>query len=377
MGAFLDTPKTDKYNEHGEGNGLHYGVASMQGWRMEMEDAHRAITGLDGGLADWSYFAVFDGHAGASVSAHSAEHLLECIMQTEEFKADDVIKGIHSGFLSLDDKMRDLPHMCNGVDKSGSTVVCAFISPKNIYIANCGDSRAVLCRSGEPVFSTCDHKPILPAEKERIQKAGGCVVIQRVNGLLAVSRALGDYEYKKVEGRGPCEQLVSPEPEIFVRDRDDEQDEFLVLACDGIWDVMTNEALCNFIHSRLLITDDLEAVSNQVIDTCLYKGSRDNMSIVLITFPGAPKPSPEAKKKEAELDLFIERTIKDIVSKEEGKQDFEFMSLLHILMQHSIPNLPPGGGLPAKQKFIENVFRQECPNRADSIGIMYDFLQLN
>jgi protein phosphatase 1B len=149
--------------------------------------------------------------------------------------------------------------------------VCAFISPKNIYIANCGDSRAVLCRSGNPVFSTRDHKPGLSGEKERIQKAGGCVVIQRVNGLLAVSRALGDYEYKKVEGRGPCEQLVSPEPEIFVRERDDEQDEFLVLACDGIWDVMNNESLCNFIHSRLLITDDLEAVSNQVIDTCLYK----------------------------------------------------------------------------------------------------------
>lgn len=267
----MDTPKTDKYNEHGSGNNLQYGVASMQGWRMEMEDAHRAITGLDGGLNDWSYFAVFDGHAGALVSAHSAEHLLECILQTEEFKAEDVIKGIHSGFLRLDDKMRDLPEMSDGTDKSGSTAVCAFISPKNIYIANCGDSRAVLCRSGNPVFSTRDHKPVLPAEKERIQNAGGNVVIQRVNGLLAVSRALGDYEYKNVEGKGPCEQLVSPEPEIFMRDRDEENDEFLVLACDGIWDVMTNEDLCDFIRSRLMLTDDLESVTNQVVDTCLYK----------------------------------------------------------------------------------------------------------
>lgn len=271
MGALLDTPKTEKYNEHGSGNGLHYGVASMQGWRMEMEDAHRAITGLKGGLSDWSYFAVFDGHAGALVSAHSAEHLLECIMQTEEFKAEDVTKGIHSGFLRLDDEMRELPEMSSGTEKSGSTAVCAFISPRNIYIANCGDSRAVLCRAGDPVFSTRDHKPVLPAEKERIQNAGGSVMIQRVNGALAVSRALGDYEYKNLKDRGPCEQLVSPEPEIFVRDRDDEHDEFLVLACDGIWDVMNNEDLCNFIHSRLLLTDDLEAVTNQVIDTCLYK----------------------------------------------------------------------------------------------------------
>ncbi|KZC11184.1 Protein phosphatase 1B [Dufourea novaeangliae] len=348
MGALLDTPKTDKYNEHGESNGLRYGVASMQGWRTEMEDAHRAITGLNGGLADWSYFAVFDGHAGALVSAHSAEHLLECIMQTEEFKAEDVIKGIHSGFLRLDDEMRDLPEMSSGTDKSGSTAVCAFISPRNIYIANCGDSRAVLCRAGGPVFSTRDHKPVLPAEKERIQNAGGSVMIQRVNGALAVSRALGDYEYKNLKDRGPCEQLVSPEPEIFVRDRDDEHDEFLVLACDGIWDVMNNEDLCDFIHSRLLLTDDLEAVTNQVIDTCLYKGSRDNMSIVLVTFPAAPKPSPEAQKKEAELETAIERRIKEIVAAQEDKNEFDFLKLLQLLVDQEFPNLPPGGGLSAK-----------------------------
>ncbi|XP_011310044.1 protein phosphatase 1B isoform X2 [Fopius arisanus] len=364
MGAFLDTPNTEKYNEHGSGNDLRYGVASMQGWRMEMEDAHRAITGLEGGLSDWSYFAVFDGHAGALVSAHSAEHLLESIMQTEEFKAEDVIKGIHSGFLRLDDEMRSLPLIT--VEKSGSTAVCAFISPKHIYIANCGDSRAVLCNSGNPVFATRDHKPVLPAEKERIQAAGGSVMVQRVNGSLAVSRALGDYEYKNVQGRGPCEQLVSPEPEIFVRDRDAQSDEFLVLACDGIWDVMTNEDLCDFIYSRLLLTDDLEAVTNQVIDTCLYKGSRDNMSIVLVTFPAAPKPSADAQKKEAELEMAIERRIKEIVEQQEGKDGFDYLQLVQLLVDQDLPNLPPGGGLPAKQLLIEQVFREVCPSRAKS-----------
>ncbi|KAK0182257.1 hypothetical protein PV327_000412 [Microctonus hyperodae] len=364
MGAFLDKPNTEKYNEHGDGNDLRYGVASMQGWRMEMEDAHCVITGLDGGLSDWSYFAVFDGHAGGLVSAYSAENLLESIMQTEEFKSEDVIKGIHSGFLRLDDKMRNLMEI--NKDKSGSTAVCAFISPKHIYIANCGDSRAVLCSSGNPVFATRDHKPILPAEKERIQAAGGSVMVQRVNGSLAVSRALGDYEYKNVEGRGPCEQLVSPEPEIFVRDRNLEHDEFLVLACDGVWDVMTNEDLCDFIYSRLLLTDDLEEVTNQVIDTCLHKGSRDNMSIVLVTFPAAPKPSVEAQMKEAELEMAIERRVKEIVAQQEGKAGFDYLQLLQIIIDQELPNLPPGGGLPAKQPLIEQVFREVCPSRAKS-----------
>ncbi|KAJ3638198.1 hypothetical protein MTP99_001600 [Tenebrio molitor] len=362
MGAFLDKPKTDKFQECGEGNGLRYGVASMQGWRVEMEDAHMARTNLGDALKDWSYFAVFDGHAGAKVSAHCAEHLLDAIMQTEEFQ-EDVMKGIHNGFLELDNKMRSLPEMTSGEDKSGTTAVCAFVSPRLIYIANCGDSRAVLCRAGSPVFTTQDHKPGLPSERERIVKAGGNVMIQRVNGSLAVSRALGDYEYKNVEGRGPCEQLVSPEPEIFVRDRDDGEDEFLVLACDGIWDVMSNEDLCQYIHNRLLVTDNLQEVTSQVIDTCLYKGSRDNMSIVLVVFPGAPTPTQEAIEAEKELDATLERRIKEIVDENE---DNEFSMVLHKLVSLNIEGLPPGGGLAAKRALIEKIFKELCPDQAET-----------
>ena len=109
---------------------------------------------------------------------------------------------------------------------------------------------------------------LLKPERERIENAGGSVMIQRVNGSLAVSRALGDYEYKNVEGRGPCEQLVSPEPEIYVRQRE-VADEFLVLACDGIWDVINNNELRDYIHSRLKITNDLVKISNDILDMCL------------------------------------------------------------------------------------------------------------
>jgi protein phosphatase 1B len=304
-----------------------------------MEDAHFAQTNLGEDFADWSYFAVFDGHAGYKVSEHCAKHLLEAIIHTEEFRGSDVIKAIHSGFLKLDHKMRDIPELASGADKSGTTAVCAFISNENVYIANCGDSRAVLCRNGVPVFSTQDHKPILPTEKKRIVNAGGSVMVQRVNGSLAVSRALGDYDYKNVSELGQCEQLVSPEPEIFCQERDG-QDYFLVLACDGVWDVMSNEAVCSFISNRLRLTDDLELICNQVIDTCLHKvrlhhplnklyfgpsltficfisfqGSRDNMSIILILFPGAPQKSPEAIEAEEELERNIRKTIKGYYKK--------------------------------------------------------------
>ncbi|KAL7636403.1 UNVERIFIED_CONTAM: hypothetical protein RMT77_013178 [Armadillidium vulgare] len=380
MGAFLDKPKTEKHNESGTGNGLAYALSSMQGWRIEMEDAHTAVANLQGDLKDWAFFAVFDGHAGAKVSGHCSQHLLPSITSGEKFKQatskekekangdveeeylENIKQGIMSGFLGLDESMRQMPEVASGEDKSGTTAVCAFISPTHIFVANCGDSRAVLYRSGGIGFSTLDHKPFNPTEKERIQNAGGSVMIQRVNGSLAVSRALGDFEYKNVEGKGPCEQLVSPEPEIY-QERRTEEDEFLVLACDGIWDVMSNDELCAFVRSRLLVSDDIEAITNHVVDTCFYKGSRDNMSIVLIVFPGAPKVSEEAVKKEKELEQLIRKELTEICQTD---GPLTMTSVIQELYSEGLPNLPPGGGLEAKRGFIEEVFKELRPDCANN-----------
>uniref|UniRef100_A0A8B9L3A1 protein-serine/threonine phosphatase n=1 Tax=Astyanax mexicanus TaxID=7994 RepID=A0A8B9L3A1_ASTMX len=332
MGAFLDKPKMEKFNAHGEGNSLRYGLSSMQGWRVEMEDAHTAVVGLPNGLSAWSFFAVYDGHAGSQVARYCCEHLLEHITSNPDFRAggpgggssDDVCgsrpepsvesvkNGIRTGFLQIDEHMRAISERKHGADRSGSTAVGIMVSPQHFYFINCGDSRALLSRGGRVHFFTQDHKPSNPLEKERIQNAGGAVMIQRVNGSLAVSRALGDFDYKCVHGKGPTEQLVSPEPEVYEIKRE-EDDEFVVLACDGIWDVMTNEELCDFVRSRLEVTEDLERVCNEIVDTCLYKGSRDNMSVVLVCFPGAPKINPEAVKREAELDKYLQNRVEDAV----------------------------------------------------------------
>ncbi|XP_057213889.1 protein phosphatase 1bb isoform X4 [Triplophysa rosa] len=354
MGAFLDKPKTEKHNSHGAGNGLRFGLSSMQGWRVEMEDAHTAVVGLPHGLDDWSFFAVYDGHAGSRVANYCSKHLLEHIItSSEDFRSgpdsvEGVKSGIRSGFLKIDEYMRNFSDLRNGMDRSGSTAVGVLMSPEHLYFINCGDSRAVLSRASQVRFSTQDHKPCNPREKERIQNAGGSVMIQRVNGSLAVSRALGDYDYKCVDGKGPTEQLVSPEPEVFEIPRVSEEDEFVVLACDGIWDVMSNEELCDFVRSRLEVWDDLEKICNSVVDTCLHKGSRDNMSVVLVCFPNAPKISEEAVKKEAELDKLLEARVEEIIEKsgEEGIPDLSHV--MHNLRPESIPNLPPGGGLASK-----------------------------
>lgn len=375
MGAFLDKPKTEKQNDEGAGNGLRFAVSSMQGWRIEMEDAHAAKIGLPG-LKDWSFFAVFDGHAGARISGYCSEKLLEAIVGNEDFRANDasdakllepvpdkVRLGIRTGFLRLDDQIRHLPETVSGEDKSGTTAVCVLISPKHLFFANCGDSRTVLSRGGQVAFCTQDHKPINPIEKERIQNAGGSVMIQRVNGSLAVSRALGDFEYKNVQGKGQCEQLVSPEPEIFIEERSD-KDEFIVLACDGIWDVMTNEELCDFVRDRMLLTDDLKSVCNSVVDTCLSKGSRDNMSIIIIAFRGAPQISESARAKEAELNRRLESKVKEII--QSGPPEAAMLQyVMHLLAVEDIEGLPPGGGISAKRDTIEEIIKRLSQSNSD------------
>ncbi|KAG7283195.1 hypothetical protein CRUP_000557 [Coryphaenoides rupestris] len=395
MGAFLDKPKTEKYNAHGEGNGLRYGLSSMQGWRVEMEDAHTAVLGLPApGMADWSFFAVYDGHAGSRVAHYCSKHLLDHILGASSGSGgapagekpasnnssggtatapahptvEAVKTGIRAGFLRIDEQMRSFSDLRNGVDRSGSTAVGVLLSPEHLFFINCGDSRAVLCRNAQVCFSTLDHKPCNPREKERIQNAGGSVMIQRVNGSLAVSRALGDFDYKCVDGKGQTEQLVSPEPEVFEMARAPEQDQFVVLACDGIWDVMSNEELCNFVRSRLEVSHDLERVCNDVVDTCLHKGSRDNMSVVLVCFPNAPKISEEAVRKDAELNKYLESRVEEMLSGsgEEGIPDL--VTVMRNLSADNIPSLPPGGGLASKRSVIEAVYQQLNPHREEDGG---------
>ncbi|XP_036392518.1 protein phosphatase, Mg2+/Mn2+ dependent, 1Na (putative) [Megalops cyprinoides] len=353
---YLERPILEKHTAEGEAKwGSNYALASMQGWRAQMEDAHTCTPEIDGDLSDWGYFAVFDGHAGSTVAQYCSRNLLDHILATGMVKAEedkeDVMEGIREGFLRIDKHMHTLSRQENW-DRSGSTAAAVMISPHHIYFINCGDSRTLLCRGGRVCFYTEDHKPINPRERERIQNAGGSVTLQRVNGSLAVSRALGDFTFKEVEWRPQTEQLVSPEPEVYELERTPE-DEFLVLACDGVWDAMSNEDLCAFVHSRLQVCDDLREVCTQVIDLCLYKGSVDNISIIIICFPGAPKMSQEALQQEAEMEELLEAKVAEAFRMMRSRdEEPDLLFVMKFLASESIPGLPPGGGVTSKRDCI-------------------------
>jgi len=278
---------------------------------MTMEDAHTTVPNVPG-LDSCSFFGVYDGHCGHTIAKYSSENLLneflkhsdlaEVVNSDNNDKVDPAVlsKVMEEGFVILDDYMRTIPPWKNGEDQSGTTAVCAFITKTDIICANCGDSRAIFSRSGDLKLVTRDHKPYNDDERRRIEKAGGSVMMQRVNGSLAVSRALGDYEYKSTQNMPSIEQQVSPQPEIFNCERDYDNDEFLVIACDGIWDVMSNQQVLEFVHKELTIREDRGQICDNLIEECFQRGSRDNMSVVLVTFPAAPTVNEEAVLKDQE-----------------------------------------------------------------------------
>lgn len=292
MGNFLHSPKTEKQTEVGEGNGLKYGISCMQGWRASMEDAHTAVSSIPGWTTS-SFYAVYDGHGGSLAAEQSAAGLLKLLLETPHFRSSTSLNPptiigdmMKLAFLTMDDELRQLPVMGRGDDRSGCTAIGAFVTPTHIIVANAGDSRGVLGKNNGTVPLSFDHKPNDAREKERIEKAGGTVQNKRVNGDLAVSRALGDFVYKNRSDLPATAQQVSAEPDIVIQERDGTE-EFIILACDGIWDVVDNEQACRVIRELLTLGEtNLGLIAEELIDRCLDFGSRDNMSAVIIAMPG-------------------------------------------------------------------------------------------
>jgi serine/threonine protein phosphatase PrpC len=213
----LDSPITEKEGEYYvSSTGLEVGAAGMQGWRLEMEDAHIAQDIPN--KTDHLFVGVFDGHAGAGAAKFAAEHMIKFLLATAEWK--EYVEGncenvallgnaLVNTFINLDEKMRGHQDNTSGLDTSGCTSVTAIITPKYIICANAGDSRCVLGTGGVAKAMSEDHKPHSVDEKRRIESAGGFVQWNRVDGDLAVSRALGDFTYKHRPDLHPRDQKVT------------------------------------------------------------------------------------------------------------------------------------------------------------------------
>ncbi|KAJ4709018.1 Protein phosphatase 2c [Melia azedarach] len=302
-----------------------WGFTSVCGRRPEMEDAIAAapyflklpiqmligdqvLDGLSQRFHQQTahFFGVYDGHGGSQVANYCHDRIHSALAEEIEL----VKKCLSSGsvkdscqeqwkkvftycFVKVDaevgGKMNEEPVAPETV---GSTAVVAVICSSHIIVANCGDSRAVLCRGKEPIALSVDHKPNREDEYARIEAAGGKVIQwngHRVFGVLAMSRSIGDRYLKP---------WIIPDPEVTFLPRARE-DECLILASDGLWDVMTNEEACELARKRILLWHKKNGITNSstrgngidpasqaaaeyLSNRALQKGSKDNISVIVV-----------------------------------------------------------------------------------------------
>lgn len=182
----------------------------------------------------------------------------------------------------------------NALVQAGATAIVAVLKGNELYVANAGDSRGVLCRGGEAIALSQDHKPSLDTERTRIEAAGGFLSdiagMCRVNGNLNLSRAIGDLRYKCNTKLMPKDQIITAEPDVtkYIVQPDDR---FFILACDGIWDVMENQQAVDFVLTGLKQDKGVSEIAAELLDQCLAMDPKltrgvgcDNMTCLIAVF---------------------------------------------------------------------------------------------
>eukprot|EP00825_Cyclidium_porcatum_P028580 TRINITY_DN307_c0_g2_i4.p1 TRINITY_DN307_c0_g2~~TRINITY_DN307_c0_g2_i4.p1 ORF type:complete len:307 (+),score=67.68 TRINITY_DN307_c0_g2_i4:155-1075(+) len=304
MGAYLSKPKTEKVSETGEtkngGVKVKFCATGMQGWRVNMEDAHIANTQMS---QNCQLFAVFDGHGGPEVAQFCKVKFCEELEENPNFKNGNYSQALTETFYKMDDilkstegkqqlaKIRKAQEQSGDESMAGCTSNVCLITQSRIYVANAGDSRTNICANGQLVEMSQDHKPDDPAEKDRIQKAGGEVWEGRVNGNLNLSRAIGDLEYKQDTNLKADEQLIIAKPDIKEYNlTNTEKVDFIIMGCDGIWECMTNQQVIKHFEKEIKINKQpLQTAVEAFLDQILAKDTSglhglDNMTLVVIEF---------------------------------------------------------------------------------------------
>jgi protein phosphatase 1L len=220
--------------------------------------------------------AVYDGHGPADdVVNYVRENLIEYILAYTR-NGSSMLDAIKNAFTQTECEINDLKL------EGGSTALIAILDKdtRKIYIANSGDCRAVLSRNNNPFILSFDHKPTRSDEKQRIEEKGGYVEfdgVPRINGL-AISRSFGDLDLKKI-----TPGCIIAEPEI-VEDSLKPEDQFLILASDGIWDVINNKEAVATVHDAF----ELDAIPCNIARGLVVKAktyySRDDLTAVIIRF---------------------------------------------------------------------------------------------
>eukprot|EP01117_Protostelium_nocturnum_P013846 TRINITY_DN520_c0_g1_i1.p2 TRINITY_DN520_c0_g1~~TRINITY_DN520_c0_g1_i1.p2 ORF type:complete len:295 (-),score=85.33 TRINITY_DN520_c0_g1_i1:2279-3163(-) len=255
-----------------------YGFATDNNpkFRKTMEDSHVLLSKL-GTNSNRSYFGVYDGHGGRETVDIIEKTLHENVLkEIDATYGQNIEASLKKAFLDTDAALKS-----QNTGRSGSTAAVVLIAKsknnqlddiRTVHVANAGDSKAILCRNGVAVEITEEHKPSNPKEKERLENAKPQVWIvnDKVAGMLGVSRSFGDMELKQWVTAEPFTQSILLNP----------TDWFIVMACDGLWDVCSHQKACDIVLEHA--TEKSKDLAQRLVNYALENKTMDNLSVVVI-----------------------------------------------------------------------------------------------
>ena len=258
-------------------NSLDFYHYSSKGPRPANEDEYTVIEhaneflGIDKDKTNdkYSFFGAYDGHSGKYTSLFIRSQIHHKVFMNENFP-NDFEKAIHNGILEIDSIVNQVQERDEFA--CGSTVLAAWIrNNEELIVGNVGDCRGFICRDGKTIEIADPHHPTRPDEKNRIESLGGAVVKRgawRVNGILAVSRSIGDSNMKK---------FVIADPEITKFNL--QPNDFVIIASDGLWDVVKPDEMLQIVQETCK-TKGRKFVCQTLCDEALEKQSKDNVTVL-------------------------------------------------------------------------------------------------
>ncbi|GFZ08404.1 DNA-binding protein phosphatase 1 [Actinidia rufa] len=247
---------------------LRSGAWADVGFRSSMEDVYVCVDNFmhDYGIKNFSeepnaFYGVFDGHGGKHAADFACSHLPRFIVEDEDFPME-IERAITSAFLQTDTAFAEACSL-DAALASGTTALAALVVGSSLIVANAGDCRAVLCRQGKAIEMSRDHKPVSLQERKRIEAFR-----------------------REGSAGGP----LSAEPELMST-RLTKEDEFLIIGCDGIWDVFMSQNAVDFARRRLQEHNNPAMCSKDLVEEALKRKSGDNLAVVVVCFHPQPPPN--------------------------------------------------------------------------------------
>jgi len=286
-GAHLKSSKSSKKSKKKTGDGeastgLSAGICSEQGRRPTMEDAEVIMINLREEFPDHapeksSFFGVFDGHGGRRAADFVAKTLPQKIVASEKFKNGDIAGAVADGYRNTDNELLRLCDNENWPD--GATGVVGIICNDKLHTSCVGDSELVISVDGVAQLRSFKHKPTVPSERQRIQSAGGVVLFDRLGASMAVSRSFGDKIHKHPFNGAPADHM-SAEPHIDTVDI--ATADFMIVACDGLWDHFKYQEAVDFVIKRKKKGLNPTEVAAALVSDALERGSNDNITAIVV-----------------------------------------------------------------------------------------------